>query len=259
MTGIIKRISDKLNEYRVPGYYKKFDYNWTLVVDLDRCNGCGACVAACYAENNIPVVGKEDCGKSRALTWLRIEKYVEGEYPDIKVKFIPIMCQQCNKAPCEIGCPVYATYHNQDGLNVQVYNRCVGTLTCATYCPYDVRRFNWFSYKRDKPLDEQYNPDVTVREMGVMEKCTFCIQRIREGKDRAKDEKRDIRDGEIQPACAQSCPTNALVFGDLNDPESKVSKMAKDTRRFTLLEELNTDPNVIYLKRVMEGRSSTEG
>jgi len=168
------------------------------------------------------------------------------------MKFIPVMCQQCDRAPCEIGCPVYATYHNQDGLNVQVYNRCVGTFTCATYCPYDARRFNWFSYKWDKPLDEQLNPNVTVREMGVMEKCTFCIQRIREAKDTAKDEKRDIRDGEIKPACVQSCPTGALSFGDLNDPESVVSKLAKNKRGYTLLKELNTSPSVIYLKRVMK-------
>ena len=252
MDGIFKRILERLRAYRVPGYYEKFDHKWTMVVDLDRCNGCEACVTACYAENNIPVVGKEQINNSRQMSWIRIERYVDGEYPNVKVKFIPIMCQHCSKAPCETACPVYATYHNQDGLNVQVYNRCVGTFTCATYCPYDVRRFNWFSYKWDKPLDEQLTPDVTVREMGVMEKCTFCIQRIRAAKDRAKDEERTLKDGDVIPACAQSCPTGALSFGDLNDPNSMVSKLAKSPRRYRLLEELNTEPSVIYLKRIMD-------
>lgn len=258
MAGIFERVLDNLKSYRTPGYYKKLDHKWTMVVDLDMCNGCGACVAACYAENNLPVVGKEDCAKSRAFSWLRVERYIEGEYPDVKVKFIPIMCQHCMKAPCEIGCPVYATYHNQDGLNVQVYNRCVGTFTCATYCPYDVRRFNWFTYKWPKPLEQQLNPDVTVREMGIMEKCTFCIQRIRIGKDKAKDEGREVKDGEIQPACVQSCPTDALVFGDLQDPASRVAKMVNNPRKYRLLEELNADPSVIYLKRVMNDGKSEE-
>src|SRR3989304_6268887 len=149
------------------------------------------------------------------------------------------MCQHCGKAPCETGCPVYATYHNQDGLNVQVYNRCVGTFTCATYCPYDGSRFNWFTYKPDKPLDEQLNPDVTVREKGVMEKCTFCIQRIRYAKDQAKDEGRGVRDGEIVPACAQTCPTGAIVFGDLNDPSSRVSILSRKPAGYKVLGQLN--------------------
>jgi molybdopterin-containing oxidoreductase family iron-sulfur binding subunit len=251
LPGLIERFSERLKSYRVPGYYQKLDRRWTMVVDLDKCNGCTACVVACYAENNLPVVGEKDCANSRAFSWLRVERYVEGEYPDVKVKFIPVMCQHCGKAACEIACPVYATYHNQEGLNVQVYNRCVGTFTCATYCQYDVRRFNWFSYKWDKPLDEQLNPDVTVREMGVMEKCTFCIQRIRAAKDRAKDEGREVRDGDVQPACVQSCPAGALVFGDVQDPESRVSRLSGDPRGYRLLEELNTDPSVIYLKRVM--------
>lgn len=251
MAGFIERITERIKAYRVPGYYKKYDYRWTMVVDLDKCNGCEACVVACYAENNLPVVGKKDCSKSRAFSWMRIERYVEGEYPNVKTKFIPIMCQQCDKAPCETACPVYATYHNQDGLNVQVYNRCVGTFTCASYCPYDVRRFNWFTYKWDSPLDNQLNPDVTVRTKGVMEKCTFCIQRIRSAKDKAKDEGRPVKDGDITPACVQTCPTGALSFGDLNDPASKVSLLAKNDRNYKLLEELNAAPTVIYLKRVM--------
>lgn len=281
MAGFLDRLLERFKIYREPGYYKRYDYWWAMVVDLDRCTGCGACVTACQAENNTPVVGEEECGKGRVLNWMRIERYVEGEYPDVKVKFIPVFCAHCDKAPCEVACPVYATYHNQDGLNVQVYNRCVGTFTCATYCPYDVRRFNWFTYKDkgsfESPLDEQLNPDVTVRTMGVMEKCTFCIQRIVAAKDRAKDENRKVRDGEVIPACVQSCPSKALTFGDLNDPNSQVSKLAglpaepyylresgsklakisKNPRAYRLLEDLNAAPTIIYLKRVMKGNSTT--
>lgn len=258
MSRFLDKILERFKIYRIPGYYEKYDHKWTMVIDLDRCDGCEACVIACSAENNIPVVGKEECSKNRALNWIRIERYIEGEYPNIKVKFIPILCQHCGKARCEIGCPVYATYHNQDGLNVQVYARCVGTFTCAVYCPYDVRYFNWFTYKWDKPMDQQLNPDVSVREMGVMEKCTFCIQRIRAGKEIAKDENREIKDGEILPACVQTCPTGAMTFGDLYDPNSMVSKLAKNPRRYRLLEDLNTDPSVIYLKRVMKDAKSTD-
>lgn len=258
MGRLLDKILERFKIYRIPGYYERYDHKWTMVIDLDRCDGCGACVVACSAENNIPVVGKEECSKNRVLSWIRIERYIEGEYPNIKVKFIPILCQHCGKARCEIGCPVYATYHNQDGLNVQVYARCVGTFTCAVYCPYDVRYFNWFTYKWDKPMDQQLNPDVSVREMGVMEKCTFCIQRIRAGKEAAKDENREVKDGEILPACVQTCPTGAMTFGDLYDPNSMVSKLAKNPRRYRLFEDLNTDPSVIYLKRVMKDAKSTD-
>ena len=246
------RLIDKWRKYRRPGYYEKFDYHWTMVIDLDRCNGCEACVVACHAENNLPIAGEKGCAQGREYNWIRIERYWEGEYPDIKARFVPMLCQQCDKAPCEFACPVYATYHNQDGLNVQVYNRCIGTRTCAAYCPYDARIFNWFKNRWPKPLKEQLNPDVSVREMGVMEKCTFCIQRIRGAKDKAKDEGRRVKEGDIQPACVQTCPTGALVFGDLNDPESKVSKLAKNHRSYHILEELGTAPSVIYLKRVEE-------
>ncbi|MCC7202216.1 MAG: 4Fe-4S dicluster domain-containing protein [Nitrospirae bacterium] len=252
MSRLLDRLFARFRVYREPGYYGKYDYKWTIVIDLDKCDGCEACVIACHAENNLPVVGEDECSKNRAFNWIRIERYVEGEYPDVKVKFIPILCQQCGRARCEAGCPTYATYHNQDGLNVQVYNRCIGTYTCATYCPYDVRHFNWFSYKWDAPLEQQLNPDVTVREKGVMEKCTFCIQRIRAAKDHAKDEGRAVKDGEIQPACVQTCPTGAMTFGDLNDHGSMVSILAKNERRYRLFEDLNTDPSVIYLKRVMK-------
>lgn len=261
MAGIVERIQEAITKFRTPGYYKEFQYRWTMVVDLDKCDGCESCVVACYAENNLPVVGETDCEKNRIFSWMRVERYIEGEYPNVKTKFMPVMCQQCDKAPCEIGCPVFATYHNQDGLNVQVYNRCVGTYTCATYCPYDARRFNWFTYKWEAPLEQQLNPDVTVREMGIMEKCTFCIQRIREAKDTAKDDgRRKVRDGEVTPACVQSCPTGAMSFGDLNDPNSKVSKLARDPRRYRVFQdELNPEPSVIYLKRVMDKDEAQAG
>ena len=244
-------VMDQFRKYLKPGYYDKFDYHWTMTIDLDRCTGCEACVVACQAENNLPIVGEQHFAERREIKWIRIERYWDGEYPNIKLKFLPMLCQHCDQAPCETACPVFATYHNQDGLNTQIYNRCIGTRTCAVYCPYEVRYFNWFTYKWDEPLEQQLNPDVTVREKGVMEKCTFCIQRIREAKDHAKDDgRRRVRDGEFQPACVQSCPTEAMVFGDRNDQNSKVSKMTKSPRAYRVLEELNTTPSVVYLKKV---------
>ncbi len=238
-------------EYRQPGYYDEFDYAWTMTVDLDRCTGCEACVTACQAENNTPIVGEEALANGREMQWIRIERYWEGEYPDVKLRFIPMLCQHCDAAPCETVCPVSATYHNQDGLNAQVYNRCIGTRSCAVYCPYEVRYFNYNNHHWDAPLDQQLNPDVSVREKGVMEKCTFCIQRIRQAKDQAKDDdRRRVRDGEVQPACVQTCPTEALIFGDRKDPENQVSVSMNDSRAYSVLEELHTSPSVIYLKQV---------
>lgn len=237
-------------EYREPGYYDGFDYHWTMSVDLDRCTGCGACVTACQAENNIPIVGEDAIARGREMQWIRIEKYWEGEFPDVKLRFIPMLCQHCDAAPCETVCPVSATYHNQDGLNAQVYNRCIGTRSCAVYCPYEVRYFNYNNHHWDAPLEQQLNPDVSVREKGVMEKCSFCIQRIRQAKDVAKDEGRRVQDGDVQPACVQTCPTEALVFGDQNDPESRVSQAMNDERAYHVLEELNTAPSVVYLRKV---------
>ena len=219
-----------------------------MVIDLDRCTGCGACVVACHAENNVPFVGKELSGNGRAMHWIRIERYWEGEYPDVRARFVPVLCQQCDNAPCEPVCPVYASYQNEEGLNAQVYNRCVGTRYCANNCPYSVRYFNFFEPRWPKPLDQQLNPDVTVRSKGVMEKCTFCIQRIRSAKENAKGEGRLIRDREIQPACVQTCPPEAIVFGNLADPRSRVFRLSKSPRRFRLIEDLGTEPVVIYLK-----------
>jgi anaerobic selenocysteine-containing dehydrogenase/Fe-S-cluster-containing dehydrogenase component len=227
-------------------------YRWGMTIDLDKCMGCGACVVACFAENNVPFVGKELIAKGREMQWIRIERYREEEFADYGNRFIPMMCQQCENAPCEPVCPVYAAYHSKDGLNVQVYNRCIGTRYCSNNCPYKVRRFNWFSYEHPYPTNLQLNPDVTVRDKGVMEKCTFCVQRIVEARGHAKDENRLIRDGEIKPACAQTCPTNAIIFGNLLDKDSEVSKLSKNPRAYRPIEEYNTRSAITYLQKVVK-------
>ena len=248
---LFSRFMDGWRKYRKPGYYDEFDYHWTMAIDRDKCTGCQACMTACQAENNIPIVGEEELARGREIQWIRVERYWEGEYPNAKLSFIPIMCQHCDSAPCETVCPVSATYHNQDGLNTQIYNRCIGTRSCAVYCPYEVRYFNYYDHHWDSPLEQQLNPDVTVRGKGVMEKCTFCIQRIREAKDHAKDDgRRRVQDGEVQPACVQTCPSKALVFGDRKDSESEVSVAINDPRKYRVLDELNTDSSVFYLKKV---------
>jgi molybdopterin-containing oxidoreductase family iron-sulfur binding subunit len=222
---------------------------WGMVIDLDRCTGCEACVVACRVENNIPTVGPEEAAKGRSMNWIRIDREFEGQFPDVKVTFRPVLCQHCDEAPCEPVCPVYATYHTEDGLNAQVYNRCVGTRYCANNCPYTVRFFNFFDPKWDAPLDKALNPEVSIRPRGVMEKCTFCVQRIRKGEDKARDEKRDVRDGDVVPACVQTCPTQAMYFGNMADPESQVARLSKSNRAERLLEELGTRPRVVYLTK----------
>jgi Fe-S-cluster-containing dehydrogenase component len=246
----LDRFFSSRHEGRQSGDADDFDYHWTMTIDLDRCTGCEACVTACQAENNLPVDGEESFIEEREIKWIRIERYWEGEYPDIKMKFIPMLCQQCDSAPCEPACPVSATYRNPDGLNAQIYNRCIGVRSCADHCPYEVRYFNRYDHHWEAPLEQQLNPDVSIREKGVMEKCTFCIQRIRQARDTAKDEGRRIRDGEAQPACAQTCPTEAIVFGDRKNEDSRVSRMLQDPRAYQVLEELNTSPSVVYLKKV---------
>lgn len=221
---------------------------WGMVIDLDRCTGCQACVVACHAENNVPVVGEAETAYGRWMHWIHIERYWEGEYPNIKARFMPVLCQQCDEAPCEPVCPVFATYHTDEGLNAQIYNRCIGTRYCGSACPYKVRTYNWFDPEFPEPLKEQLNPNVTVRTRGIMEKCTFCIQRIRQVEEGAKMANRDLEDGEVQPACAQSCPPGAIVFGNLEDEDSLASKLASSRRSFRLLDELGTGPAVIYLK-----------
>ena len=241
------------------GYHPKDDfytahthpeYRWVMVVDLDRCIGCGACVVACYAENNGSVVGKEQVLKGREMSWLRIERFLEKDEPWIR--FVPMLCQHCDNAPCESVCPMFAPHHSVEGLNNQVYNRCIGTFFCSQNCPYKVRRFNWFTFTHPEPLNWQLNPDVTVRHKGVMEKCSFCVQRILDVKNRARNEGRKVRDGEVIPACVQTCPTEALVFGNLRDEGSRVSKLIRDPRAYQVFEHLNTKPGVIYLKKVTQ-------
>jgi molybdopterin-containing oxidoreductase family iron-sulfur binding subunit len=243
-------------EKQNPGYHDP--YRWGMTVDVDRCTGCSACAGACMSENNVPVVGKERNALGREMSWLRIERYLEGEGDSFQVLMQPMFCQQCGNAGCEPVCPVYATYHNPDGLNAQIYNRCVGTRYCSNNCAYKVRRFNWFQYDFTAPLHLQLNPDVTVRSRGVMEKCTFCVQRIQRAKMAAHEQGREIKDGEVTPACVQTCPTGALTFGNLADPNSAVSKKAlrgeeqakQRVRQYEVLEELRQLPAVTYLRKV---------
>ena len=235
-----------------PKYYDP--YKFEMTIDLDKCTGCSACVVACYAENNIAIVGKERQAIGREMSWLRIERYIDKDKKTNKLKTLlsPQMCQQCGNAGCETVCPVYATYHNPDGLNAQIYNRCVGTRYCANNCAYKQRRFNWRTYSFPSPLHLQLNPDVSVRDKGVMEKCTFCLQRIIEAKARAKDENRVVFDGEIKTACQQTCPTNAIVFGNATDKNSQVAKLKTNIRGYHQLEELNFKPNITYLKKITQ-------
>jgi molybdopterin-containing oxidoreductase family iron-sulfur binding subunit len=256
-----------------------------MVIDLNACTGCGICVVSCQAENNVPVVGKQEIINSREMHWIRIDRYytsdtthesaekegvgvidmytsMEDPSENPKVVFQPMMCQHCNNAPCETVCPVLATTHSSEGLNQMTYNRCVGTRYCANNCPYKVRRFNWFSYVENPAFDFNLNsdlgkmvlnPDVTVRARGVMEKCSMCVQRIQEGKLNAKKNNRRPIDGEIETACSQSCPADAIVFGDMNDKDSNIAKLIDQEykkRQYFVLEEINVMPSVSYLTKI---------
>jgi molybdopterin-containing oxidoreductase family iron-sulfur binding subunit len=246
-------------------------YRWGMTVDLDRCSGCSACVVACSIENNVPTVGEEGVLRNRQMQWIRIERFLgEGdqelltgrqrprdreELGGVDVRHSPMLCQQCGSAPCEPVCPVIATYHNPEGLNGMIYNRCIGTRYCSNNCSYKVRRYNWFDYgihNWPEPMQLMLNPDVTVRGQGVMEKCTFCIQRIEGARQQAKDEGRPIADGEITPACAQTCPSDAIVFGNLRDDASSAVKQAQENqaRSYHALHMLNTRPSITYLAKV---------
>ena len=221
-------------------------HKWGMVIDLDRCTGCQACVIACQAENNIPINDEKAFRDGRAIEWVRVERYWEGDFPDVKARFLPVLCQHCDNAPCESVCPVYATYHNNEGLNVQVYNRCVGTRFCGNNCPYHARLFNYWEPVWPEDLRNQLNPDVTVRTRGIMEKCSFCIQRIR----RATRGGKKVEDQAFNPACVQACPTDAMTFGDLLNDDSRVSRMWEDERAYRVLEAMGTNPSVKYLKQV---------
>ena len=228
------------------------EHRWAMVVDLNRCVGCSACMTACYAENNIGVVGREEFIRHHFLSWMRIDRYFDWSSDSAPALFQPMLCQHCDAAPCEPVCPVFASSHSHEGLNMQVYNRCVGTRYCSNNCPYKVRYFNWFDWPWPNPLNWQASPEVTVRRRGVMEKCSFCIQRIREVEALADREERPVRDGEVVPACVQTCPADVFTFGDLMNPDAKVTRLIRENpRAYQVLHELNTKPAVIYLNRVI--------
>jgi molybdopterin-containing oxidoreductase family iron-sulfur binding subunit len=270
-------VDKEKNLDKVPDLYPELpqaEYRWGMSVDLDKCTGCGSCMVACSIENNVPQVGREQVLLGREMHWIRLDRYFKGSSDNPEVTFQPVMCQHCNHAPCEAVCPVFATTHDAEGINSQTYNRCVGTRYCANACPYKVRRFNWWTHKwnviGERPVDRNpraMNPDVTVRTRGIMEKCTFCVQRIRDAKHVAKERAGKVADGEVKTACQQSCATNAISFGDLNDPRSRVSALRKDSRAYLMLGGdpehghygIKTLPNVSYLAKVSHKEQAESG
>jgi molybdopterin-containing oxidoreductase family iron-sulfur binding subunit len=218
-----------------------------MVIDLDKCTACQACVIACKAENNIPFSSPDEAGKNRVISWMTILPMTEGEYPDIRVRYVPRPCMHCDRPPCVKVCPVGATYKNNEGLIAQVYTQCIGCRYCTNNCPYTVKYFNWFKPEWPKEMEKYLNPDVSIRTKGVVEKCSFCHHRLQKAKDKAAAQNRPLEQGDYIPACAQTCPTEAISFGDLDDPRSTVSQLVRSPRVFRLLEELGTEPKVYYL------------